>query len=379
MPRRHSRICRCFAADAAERLRAHDRLRGSLGLCQVVIENQSEYGERATVPGGRAGDDRSRDRDDVPFLGPDRESRLRSLGAPGPEAWRTTETTGIAAELDLTFDMNYGTIVEFPLAEHDGSGDRRRTRDPRCRFCEQSPPRAAFSVPPPCHPGVRRQPSSRRARSATNVPSNSPAPSTRTSPRSGNRSSPSASSEWPDSRFPVPSAIPIGSFKALIRMALSIMPEPELAGFTDTIEWVGNPDQEFDSNLFGGLGCLVYQAHVPFPTGWTALPGGSRSGCTVPAICSSSWPRNGSSCRPTAPLLPRRGPGRHGLRIPERSFSTGVGSDFRPATCMALPCLGLWPRKLASHPVVLKGWTEHVCGNGGLAGRHRSRARSRVE
>src|SRR4051812_49472669 len=57
----------------------------------------------------------------------------------------------VAAELDLTFDMNFRTLAEYPLAEKT---DRilGAARNPRCRFCEQSPPRAGFSFFRPAVP-----------------------------------------------------------------------------------------------------------------------------------------------------------------------------------------------------------------------------------
>ena len=57
----------------------------------------------------------------------------------------------VAAEMDTLFQLNYQTVAEFGLAEPNQRvlGDVRR---PRCRFCEQSPPRAAFSVLRPAIP-----------------------------------------------------------------------------------------------------------------------------------------------------------------------------------------------------------------------------------
>ena len=39
-------------------------------------------------------------------------------------------------------------------------------------------------------------------------------------------------------------------FKSLVASALLIMPEDELAYFTDTLEWVNNPDHDYDGGLF---------------------------------------------------------------------------------------------------------------------------------
>src|SRR5262249_33458967 len=45
--------------------------------------------------------------------------------------------------------------------------------------------------------------------------------------------------------------------KALARIALTVMPRQELEFFTDTVEWVSNPDHDFDDNLF-----MAPQGHV---------------------------------------------------------------------------------------------------------------------
>ena len=51
-------------------------------------------------------------------------------------------------------------------------------------------------------------------------------------------------------------------YKSLVTSAVLIMPEPELAYFTDTIEWLNNPDHEYDAGLFAGTCCHVYDARV---------------------------------------------------------------------------------------------------------------------
>ena len=48
-------------------------------------------------------------------------------------------------------------------------------------------------------------------------------------------------------------------FKSLVASALLIMPEDELAYFADTLEWVNNPDHEYDGGLFADPYCQVYQ------------------------------------------------------------------------------------------------------------------------
>jgi len=242
----------------------------------------------------------------------------------------------VAAELDLTFDLNFQTIVEYPLVEH---ADRviGGSRNPRCRFCEQSPPRAAFGALRPAIPEFVGNRSIKTRELCDECAEQFAGTIDQDFAAFWQSLELLRSSEGPIRDSQIPSAIPIGAFKALIKMAISIVPEPELAGFTDTIEWVGNPYQDFDSNLFGGLGCLVYQAHIPFALGWTALARRIDEQAPFPymliflaserlvlqaqlPLCSHDEDLDGTE-----------------LRVPERSFSTGVGSDFRASTCMALP------------------------------------------
>jgi hypothetical protein len=63
----------------------------------------------------------------------------------------------------------------------------------------------------------------------------------------------------------------IPAYKYLTKIALSIMPEGELDGFPDAIEWVSNPDHGLDRGVFGGLGCDLHVTPVPFEGPWMAL------------------------------------------------------------------------------------------------------------
>ena len=60
-------------------------------------------------------------------------------------------------------------------------------------------------------------------------------------------------------------------FKSLVTSALLIMPEIELAYFTDTLEWANNPDHEYDGGLFAGTYCHVYQDPSPPERSWISL------------------------------------------------------------------------------------------------------------
>ena len=134
-----------------------------------------------------------------------------------------------------------------------------------------------------------------------------------------------------------PTAIPIAAYKSLIRMALSIMPEQELSSFTDTIEWVNNPDHAFDRSLFGGAGCLAYQTHVPYRAAWASLSCRIEEDAPFPymlfflgaerlilqvhlPLCALDEDLDGTA-----------------VRMPQRSFSTGAGPDLKTSTCLVLP------------------------------------------
>jgi hypothetical protein len=250
----------------------------------------------------------------------------------------------VAAELDLTFDMNFRTLLEYALAE---KVDRviGAAPSPRCRFCEQSPPRAAFSSVRPAIPefvGNRTLKTRELCDECADQFSGAIDREFATFWQSLG-SLRSAEAWLRDS--PVPTAIPIGAYKALIRMALSIIPEADLAGFTDTIEWVGNPDQDFDSNLFGGLGCLVYQVHIPYPRPWTALARRIEEQAPFPHMLF--FLASERLVLQTHLPLSSYDEDLDGteVRIPERSFSTGLGSDLRAGMCLALPIRSSDPPK----------------------------------
>jgi Protein of unknown function (DUF2934) len=241
-----------------------------------------------------------------------------------------------AAEMDTVFELNYRTIAEFSLAEPERRviGNERR---PRCRFCEQSPPRAAFSVVRAVIPELVGN-SSLYTREicdectqqfvATIDPEFARFWESLATLRA-------ATASFRDLR--APTSIPIAAYKSLIRMALSLMPEQELSSFTDTIEWVSNPDHQFDRSLFESAGCLVYQAHEPYQAGWAWLSSRNEEDAPFPCmlfflaaerlilqmhlpLCALDEDLDGTE-----------------VRMPQRSFSTGTGSDLRTSTCLVLP------------------------------------------
>ena len=167
-----------------------------------------------------------------------------------------------AAEMDTVFQLNYQTIVEFSLAEPDQRilGDVRR---PHCRFCEQSPPRAAFSYVRPAVPELVGN-SSLFTRELCDESAKQFAETIDADfARFWESLEPFGTGTVSFRELRAPTAVPMVAYKSLVRMAISLMPEQELTSFTDTIEWVSNPDHAFDRNLFEDAGSLVYQVHVP--------------------------------------------------------------------------------------------------------------------
>lgn len=67
------------------------------------------------------------------------------------------------------------------------------------------------------------------------------------------------------------SGIPIAAFKGLVKMALGIMPLRDLEDHEDTIEWITNPDHNFDFRVFSGLSCVTHQMADAYPSAWAAV------------------------------------------------------------------------------------------------------------
>jgi hypothetical protein len=173
----------------------------------------------------------------------------------------------MAAEQDMLFALNYDLIAHYkldaPQPVHLGE------REPRvCRFCEGSAPRVDFAEstrPIPqalgnhavqsldeceeCHLRFTEEVLTDFERFAL--------------PYATGKAQPGRGASPP---------ISVGAFKGLTKMALSVMPEPELEFFPDTLEWVANPDHDADRATFAGrgLGCYVHQAG-PFKAPFAAL------------------------------------------------------------------------------------------------------------
>jgi hypothetical protein len=240
----------------------------------------------------------------------------------------------VAAEQDLTFDMNYHTLCRLPLDATDVPGGGKRLL--RCRFCEQSAPRVEIGTNRPVFPAcvgsslTTRELCGECARQfETTIDQDFT--------RFWHSLGAALGSESVQSATSFPATISIGAYKALMRMAILLMPENELANFADTIEWVANPEHDFDGGLFQESACLVYQTQHAAGAGWTGLARRIDDESPFPymlfflasgrlvlqvhlPLCAQDDELDGSE-----------------VRVPYRSFSTGTGSDLRASACLALP------------------------------------------
>lgn len=235
-----------------------------------------------------------------------------------------------AAELDVTFHLNYRPAAEHPLAT-DGPvvvGGRAR---PGCRFCERAAPRAKFSRP------------------RAIVPDDLGPTSLVTAEVCDECHEQFAGSIDADfGRFwqalaaegdatPRPASVSLAAYKAMVRMAIAIMPSRELQLFADTIEWVGNPDHDFDGSLFAGVGCVSYRTRHSYAVPWVSLSRRTDPDAALPyAIFALAW---GRQVVEVAPPLCAKDQDHDGvsLRPPGRSFTTGFGREMAASTSRLLP------------------------------------------
>jgi len=72
--------------------------------------------------------------------------------------------------------------------------------------------------------------------------------------------------------------IGVDAFKGLVKLALAIMPAADLDDHEETVEWISNPDHDFDLNVFRDLTCAVHRrrcAEQPMPA--SSLDGSPRA------------------------------------------------------------------------------------------------------
>jgi hypothetical protein len=236
----------------------------------------------------------------------------------------------VAAENELTFALNYRVLVEYQLDGPDPTilGDRPARR---CRFCERTPRHTEFSAVRPVMQGFNklalfsaeicdecqadcRDPLERECHELWET-----LKSTAGGPQNARRQLNS-----------------IGVFKSLIASALLIMPESELAYFADALEWVNNPDHEYDGSLFAGTLCRLY--HAPFlpDRSWTGLARRVDHEAAFPYMLYFLALRGVVLQVPVPLASPDQDLDGKAVRFPEQSFAAGHGPHFREARSMEL-------------------------------------------
>jgi hypothetical protein len=169
----------------------------------------------------------------------------------------------LAAEQDLLFALNYEVLAHHWLAgaaPHVIGAGRRTV----CRFCERGAAAATFS-------GL-----------ATVVPEalgNTSLFTAEMCDECRERFEADIDDELAENlrfsqepwRTGVRAETSVAAQKAMAKVALAIMPKEELSSFEDAIEWVSNPDHDFDAPLLRGLGGYFHRVADPSPRPWVAL------------------------------------------------------------------------------------------------------------
>ena len=214
-----------------------------------------------------------------------------------------------AAQDELTFSLNYQTIVEYPL---DVPGTLILSDRPAryCRFCERTAMQVAFGRARPVVDGGRE--SSLFTEAICNDCQSTFRDALADEFRRFQASLPGAASEGravnPIAASPQYS---LDVFKSLVACALTIMPESELRYFVDALEWVSNPGPNCDAPLLREEStCLVYSADFLRDQSWTSLARRTAEQCSVSVHDLLSGP--GGRCAPgaTSVVHPRSGPRR---------------------------------------------------------------------
>ena len=240
-----------------------------------------------------------------------------------------------AAVAEMTFRVNYRTIVEYAL---DGRGPAVLGDAPvrRCRFCERSARPAAFGAPRPVVPG--------RDSLLTGEVCDDCQSDWRAALDEVFRGFLARLGRQDSSVAEARGSFSIAVLKAMAASALLIMPGSELRYFSDALEWVTNPDHEADDRLLHGAECRVYRASFLGERPRATLARRLDEEAPIPYML---WFLECDGMMVQVPLpMCVRDEDLDGLAIehPERIPSAGHGSDFRETRGVRLP-LAVSPRR----------------------------------
>jgi hypothetical protein len=236
----------------------------------------------------------------------------------------------LGAENELTFLFNYRTVVEYPLHPNRplivGADDPRR-----CRLCERAVGHIPFSEPRPIMQ-VAGDTSLFSAEICDECQADCRDPLACHSHKLWD-----ALSAGVDSLQYLPRRLNlIAAFKSLITSALVVMPLSDLEYFSDTLEWVSNPDFEYDGGLLTGNFCRVYFAPFAEDAGWINLSRRVDDEAAMPyVLLFAGW--RGIVLQVPIPLCIRdQDLDGKDVRIPERSPASGREPHFQQAGLVVL-------------------------------------------
>jgi hypothetical protein len=240
------------------------------------------------------------------------------------------------AENELLFQMNYRTLVEYRL---DGSAPLVLGRRParQCRFCERTPHHVAFSDLRPAVPGAAGGGTLLSAEICDECQAECRGRLDDDFVRFWERLPGVDGGLVERTAGAGPGYDSVAVLKAVVASALLIMPETELPYFVDTLEWVGNPEPDYDGSLFDGTGCRVYTAPFLHGRAWTSLVRRVKTEAPLPyMIYFLAW--RGALLQLAVPLCLRDQDldGRN-VRLPERSLAAGEGADFQETRSTVFP------------------------------------------
>ena len=251
----------------------------------------------------------------------------------------------IGSENDLTYLLNYQTVVEFPL---DASSPLILGNDAvrGCRFCERGTRQTAFSAPRPVLQGLP-QALLHSNRVCDECQADCRDPLDVHCENFWQALHSSRDAHQVVLRRDVDS---LAVFKSLVTSALLILPETDLAFFTDTLEWLNNPDHKYDGGLFVGTDCHVYQDPSPPQRSWISLARRVDDEAPFPyMVAFIAW--NGIVVQISVPLSVRDEDldGRD-ARLLERSLSAGEGTHFRVSSATVVPLVDSASRSRSGGP-----------------------------
>jgi Protein of unknown function (DUF2934) len=237
----------------------------------------------------------------------------------------------LAAENELTFLLNYRTVVEYPLRpEHPLIVGADKPR--RCRFCERAVGHIPFSKPRPILQ-VAGDLSLFSAEICDLCQADCRDPLANHSQKLWD-----ALSSGVETLQYLPRRLNlIAAFKSLITSALLVMPISELEYFADTLEWVSNPDFEYDGSLLTGSFCRVYYlAPYAAEAGWINLSRRIDDEAAMPyVLLFAGW--GGIVLQVPIPLCIRdQDLDGKDIRILERSPASGREPHFQQAGLVVL-------------------------------------------